>query len=248
LTLTPTNSPTNTATSTPSATPTEAGFIFPTPGPQACSNHPLPPRLTIGEPAYILPIPPESNLIRSGPSRTGTQRLGLLHPGERFEVLDGPVCGDSTNYWLVEKRDGIMGWTGEGGFTDGYDYIYWMAPIGVTNNQPPGFDGTSSRSNSGGACPNAPPSLFHIGDMAVVDFNSLGALQVTSNPEGGGEVLIEVQDNATLRIIGGPVCGTSGDRWRWLVEHVGSGTIGWVSEGVVDDTWMCPEHDPECSD
>jgi hypothetical protein len=251
LTPSPSNThtptPTSTFTLTATATFTEEGFVFPTAAPSACRNYPLPPRLRIDERAYILPIPPEANVVRTGPARTGTRTIDLIQPGESFDVLDGPVCGDDINWWLVRNRDGTVGWSGEGGYLDSYGYIYWMAPIGVTDSYPPGGGPSSNVPVQSSDCPGAPPTQFRIGNIAVVDFNTVGALQLTTGADGSGTVLIEVGDNTELRILDGPVCGRSGDRWRWRVIHQESGITGWASEGVPGDPWMCPEQNPECS-
>lgn len=242
-TQTPTNTPTYTATFTPTATfgPTE--FILPTAGINACRNNGLPPRLTIGQDAYVLPIPPDPNILRDGPGFS-TGRIGLIQPGEFFLVLDGPICANNINWWEVQVSTGRIGWTGEG------DGFYWLAPEGVTTRLPGEVEANVTVDPS--LCPGAPAARFSIGEIAIVDFNQGADLLITQSPEGTGrasDTIAEVGDNTRLLILAGPVCGSSRNRWRWYVRVESGpavGIEGWASEGIPGDSWMCPTSNPEC--
>lgn len=258
---TPTNTPTDTPTNTPTFTPTATHTFTPTftstatrtqtptrtPSPtrtpnrpavttdysQQCENHPLPPRVLVGEKAYVLVDPPLPNALRSGPSLT-SQFIADIQPGETFDVIDGPICGNRLNWWKVRLSNGSIGWTGEG------DNYYWIAPIGVTSNVPEGVTDP---------CPGAPASTFQIGDVVQVDFNSGGKLPITSGTHSrtdGTDILIDARDNDLLEILDGPICGSDADRLRWYVEHLSTGIRGWASEAIRNDRWMCPLSNPEC--
>lgn len=64
----------------------------------------------------------EANRIRNA-SSTGGAQVGRLEAGERFRVLDGPVCGDGYA-WLEVEYAGGTGWTVE---SDNEDY--WLEPL-----------------------------------------------------------------------------------------------------------------------
>lgn len=94
----------------------------PTPAPRLCPNSP-PPRLTVGEYAYVAFSPPLPNRVRNIPAKQGAV-LDRAKPGEAMKVLFGPVCRDGWTWWKVRlERSGIVGWTAEG---DGN--TYWLVP------------------------------------------------------------------------------------------------------------------------
>lgn len=89
-----------------------------TPGPEptrttACRNNDLPPRLEIGMTGWVIPEPPQANLLRSQPGADNTA-FERIEPGRTFVVLDGPVCADNINWWQVRSYEGVVGWTSEG--------------------------------------------------------------------------------------------------------------------------------------
>jgi hypothetical protein len=97
-------------------------------------------------------------------------------------------------------------------------------------------------------CPGAPPSLFRVGDLAVVDFNGLGALRLLADPNGGVmSTRTQAYDNHVLEIVAGPVCVASS--YYWYVQNLSnSDTLGWAAEAAGDERYMCPETNPECAD
>jgi uncharacterized protein YraI len=64
------------------------------------------------------------NRVRTDPTLNGTE-LGRIDPGERFFVLDGPVCADGFAWYLVDYFN-LVGWTAESDATD-----YWLEAITV---------------------------------------------------------------------------------------------------------------------
>jgi len=94
----------------------------PTPAPRLCPNSP-PPRLTVGEYAYVAFSPPLPNRVRNIPAKQG-KVLDRAKPGEAMKVLYGPVCRDGWTWWKVRlNRSGIVGWTAEGSGD-----VYWLKP------------------------------------------------------------------------------------------------------------------------
>ena len=94
----------------------------PTPAKRLCPNSP-PPRLVVGEYAYVAFSPPLANRIRNIPAKQG-KIIDRAQPGESMKVLDGPVCRDGWTWWKVRlTRSHLIGWTAEG---DGD--TYWLKP------------------------------------------------------------------------------------------------------------------------
>jgi hypothetical protein len=97
------------------------------------------------------------------------------------------------------------------------------------------------------ACPGAPPSLFKIGDTAVVDFNDLGALRVLADP--GTSVMTtrtQAYDNHRLQIIAGPVCERQA--YYWYIRNLSQeDALGWVAEAMGNERYLCPVENPECA-
>jgi hypothetical protein len=112
--LTPTLSSTATTnlTATPSARPT----WMPCPGIYYS-------RLYVGDKASVSFDPPLANRVRSEPSTAGTY-LGMLQPGEKAEIIGGPVCSNQWIWWQVRSlASGLTGWTAEGD-----NKAYWLVP------------------------------------------------------------------------------------------------------------------------
>lgn len=62
------------------------------------------------------------NRVRTEPTLNG-QEVGRIEPGERFFILDGPVCADGFTWYQVDYFTTI-GWTAESDDTD-----YWLEPL-----------------------------------------------------------------------------------------------------------------------
>jgi len=80
----------------------------------------LPPRLTPGDRARVVPGDP--NNMRDQPSTDGS-RIGQIPGGAEFLVLDGPTYRDDFRWWLIMYND-LIGWTVEGQGSD-----YWLEPV-----------------------------------------------------------------------------------------------------------------------
>ena len=80
-------------------------------------------RLYVGDVAYVSFDPPLPNRVRSQPSTSGVY-LGMLQPGERVEIIGGPVCSNQWIWWEVRSLAGSLnGWTAEGD-----NKAYWLVP------------------------------------------------------------------------------------------------------------------------
>lgn len=71
--------------------------------------------------SYAVLSPGENNNVRQSWS-TNSAILGEIYPGEIVYVLDGPVCAEGFNWWLV-SNEFIYGWTAEG-----FNGAYWLVP------------------------------------------------------------------------------------------------------------------------
>jgi len=85
----------------------------------------LPSRFAIGMRGRVTPGG-VNNRLRNGPG-TDYSILGSVDPGDRFEVIGGPECGDGYTWWeiLKDERDG----GGEGWTVEAAPNEYWLQPI-----------------------------------------------------------------------------------------------------------------------
>jgi hypothetical protein len=97
-------------------------------------------------------------------------------------------------------------------------------------------------------CSGAPPTLFHIGDTAIVHFKGVGALRILPEVSRNAvSALGQVYNGDQLHILAGPVCG----QWKqsnilyWYVET--KNLRGWAGEAAPNERWLCPASDPKCS-
>lgn len=84
----------------------------------------LPPRLTVGEQARVLPETPLN--LRPAPT-IDLARLAVVPTGTSFIVEDGPRCNAGYIWWQLTFED-ITGWVAEGDHTED---IYWIEPRGT---------------------------------------------------------------------------------------------------------------------
>lgn len=107
--------------------PTDAPTIVPptqAPQPTAVPQQPansckLPARLYTG--GYGVLGPGDNNNVRQSWS-TNSAVIGEIFPGEIVYVIDGPVCYEGFNWYLV-SNEFIYGWTAEG-----FNGEYWLIP------------------------------------------------------------------------------------------------------------------------
>jgi hypothetical protein len=119
-----------TSTSLPTSTvPTLSPTPGPTPTPglkptwSPCAGT-YPSRLHVGDVAYVSYNPPLSNRVRSQ-ANTASKVLGFLQPGEKMDIIGGPVCSDQWIWWQVRSlKAGLTGWTAEGDLNS-----YWLVPV-----------------------------------------------------------------------------------------------------------------------
>ncbi len=99
-----------------------------TPGlPQGCL---LPSRLIIGRFGIVTSLQPLRIRAVPGTDKNGLI-LGNLPVGTILQILNGPVCLDGYNWWLVQSGD-LVGWTAEGNFPNYWLEPYFQKPIEVS--------------------------------------------------------------------------------------------------------------------
>jgi hypothetical protein len=107
----------------PSPTPT----ITNTPNPNliwALCDQAFPTKLQVGIDAVVSDEPAIPNRVRVEPNFQSLI-LGYVEPGERVEILDGPVCQDGWVWWYINSQEsGLKGWSSEGDGTD-----YWLVAV-----------------------------------------------------------------------------------------------------------------------
>jgi hypothetical protein len=91
---------------------------------------PAPTRLKSGGFAYRSTDPPLThNNARSAPG-INQELIGKIEPGKTIELLEGPVCNNSLQWWKVRVlATGLVGWTPEGDRNS-----YWLIPCESKEN------------------------------------------------------------------------------------------------------------------
>jgi hypothetical protein len=85
----------------------------------------FPLRLQIGEQARVIYSDAQPKRLRAEPSTRGAILAELIE-NVPLQILDGPVCSDTYNWWRVRvlSSSPVEGWLAEGGPSN-----YWIAPI-----------------------------------------------------------------------------------------------------------------------
>jgi hypothetical protein len=102
----------------------------PAPKTELYCPEPAPTRLKTGGSAYVSTDPPLSyNNVREVPGINQTL-TGKIEPGRAVELLQGPVCNNSLQWWKVRVSDTTFeGWTPEGDHKR-----YWLVPCESKEN------------------------------------------------------------------------------------------------------------------
>ncbi len=152
----------------------------------------LPTRLAVKSKGRVTPGGDPSRL-RSGPGRQA-QQLGLVQPGEAFDVLDGPQCADQIVWWRVQYQTQV-GWIAEG------QTYYFLEPLDpfdtfLTNlvgwHAARGKDGALSKWQDGKAVKlegiwgdYSPADAFYLSDDTGTDFVYEGDVTLEKSASDG---------------------------------------------------------------
>lgn len=163
-----------------------------------------PPRLREG--GYGRKSPGGASNMRATP---GGAIIGVLSGGERFAVIDGPVCSGGYNWWQIQTSGGNEGWIAEA-----QGSAYFVETISAAEYEapapPPASGGSRVTLSSSPTVPIYPDSLFNCG----------AASPIAEVPNGIGATILE-----------GPVNACGGNDWYKV--QVDNGVVGWVSSGRV---------------
>ena len=81
-------------------------------------------RLKVGDSAYVNNVAPLMHNTLRGDPGVNQSLIGSIAPGEAMEVLEGPVCNNSLQWFKVRVSEtGLEGWTPEGSHE-----AYWLIP------------------------------------------------------------------------------------------------------------------------
>jgi hypothetical protein len=96
----------------------------PAPRTELYCPEPAPTLLEQGSHAFVSTDPPLAyNNVRSAPG-INQELVEKIAPGEAVELLEGPVCNNSLQWWKVRLvRTGLVGWTPEGDHK-----AFWLKP------------------------------------------------------------------------------------------------------------------------
>lgn len=87
----------------------------------------MPTRLGVGDFAYVTLTPSRSIPLQKDPGKSH-ESVNKISSGEVVEIIGGPECIDSINWWKVRDRLGnFEGWVPEG------DGKYWLVPCSKKN-------------------------------------------------------------------------------------------------------------------
>ena len=196
-----------------------------------CPGAPVP-RLIVGSAGRVLPG--DANNVRDAASRSGAL-IGEIPGGEPFDVLGGPVCADSMNWWQVQYGD-FTGWTVEGSGSE-----YWVEPVeDASSDEAPTPEPTAITEVAPQEVPEFQPpvnamNVLETGAQVRVinDDPASDTITLTIRAEPGRSAggLAQALEGDLLTIIGGP---EEADGLRWWRVETARGTQGWVVEGVLN--------------
>ncbi|MBE0697689.1 MAG: PD40 domain-containing protein, partial [Anaerolineaceae bacterium] len=108
--------------------PTNVSFT-PPPAPTAPASWKLCPdaldsRMDIGRQAQVSTNPPTPNNVRESPTKQA-KVIGQIQPGEKVQILSGPICDHGTIWWeVISLSSNLKGYTLEGD-----QKTYWLEPV-----------------------------------------------------------------------------------------------------------------------
>lgn len=226
-TATPTETPT--ATLTPTSTPTATATPIPptataTPVTSPCGSIGYQTRLSIGQRAHVLPVPPVANTVRSSPDKS-TRKVGDILPNGAMTILDGPKCANSWFWWYVQADNGVTGWTPEGERGE-----YWLAPGEPTAEPPVASPPTN--------CGNATVPRLIVGGQALMVDSEPNNLR--TQPATSARKVDEISRGAVVDVLDGPVCDQAKGQFQYWLVQTDRGVTGWTPEGKNGVYWLEP--------
>ncbi len=154
--------------------------------------------------------------VRAEPGSAGLV-LTVAPAGTVATVIEGPMCADTYNWWLVDVT--VLG----------VAYRGWVAE---------GFDGRPFVDE-----PGEPPAVcsvplpFTAGARGYVSYRDSKPKSLRAAPDRESELLFTLIDGVAFEVLGGPVCA-DGFNW-WNVQIISRpDAVGWLAEGVPGTYWV----------
>ncbi len=206
-------------------------------------------RLSVGGWAVVTDIVAETEAgglrMRAEP-RIEAEVVAVLPARTVARVIDGPACNDGFQWWRLHQEDGVEGWAAEG-----RALVYYLAPtyappaatptpllIQTNTPRPPRLTPAGGAAQPtptppataapGEGCPGDPtPGYLRVGAAARVA-DQAHPVRLREEPSTQSIFTEMVYQDATLRVVEGPVCA---DDYRWWRVEVG-GRPGWTVEAA----------------
>lgn len=154
--------------------------------------------------------------VRAAPGLTGLV-LTVAPASAVATVVDGPVCADGFNWWLVDVT--VLGLVYRGWVAEGFA----GRPFVDEPGEPPAV------------C--SPPLPFTVGSRGFVSYRDFQPKSLRAAPGRDAELLFTLIDGVAFEVIGGPVCA-DGFNW-WHVQIISRpDAVGWIAEGVPGTYWV----------
>jgi hypothetical protein len=189
-------------------------FVFP---PPAVPPRPCPPPLDITLGQAIATY--DGAKVRNAPT-TQSAVITTALPDTSAIAVDGPVCVEGYNWWLVDIPVGdtlYRGWIVEG-----------VPPEVIEDpviNPQPDAEGDPN------AIPCPPPEPLQVGARGRLRFSSEPLKSLRTAPDTSSAVLYQLPSGIQLEILSDPFCN---EGYNWRRVRVFGGTVsaeGWIAEG-----------------
>jgi hypothetical protein len=158
------------------------------------------------------PLPLTSDVrIRQDPTLDGLV-LHVALQGETVTVIDGPLCSDELNWWLVQVPFAeviVQGWMAEGRFGRTF----------VPDPDQPSPDRICGPSMPLGA-----------GDRASVNVSDFKPKNLRVEPGLYTPIMFKLIEGIPFDIVSGPVCANNLNWWQVQIVSRPE-VVGWLSEG-----------------
>jgi hypothetical protein len=201
----------------------------------------LPTRLSVG---MMGRVAQRFSSVRSSP---GGPVIAVKYAGAQFEVLEGPVCGNSLTHYRVEYDDGVTGWASESQIYTYYygNNQYWLEPVpsGLADGQGGGTGGTTTTVTTEeviGSAEVVPADTTCWGSLtprlAVGDTGRVARSFSSLRTVPAGNVIQVMYSGDQFTVLEGPVCAGYGTL-AWYRLDYGNGLTGWASESERYSMW-----------
>jgi len=155
-----------------------------------------------------------SSVIYAGPY-TEQNEIGLIKPGEKVLIIDGPSCSGKLIWWKVETSN-LIGWTIEGDNSQLW-LLNTINPKALLNN----YD-----------CPDANKIKLFYGAKGIIEYDLVNLRSQPIVPlDWDSNIVAEILKGQKVIVLEGPKCSHDGSWWQ---VRTGTNKIGWLRELLPD--------------